>query len=89
MIALVADALHRVAGGPHSLVDVEEGCYCRRIATEDGTVDGPQSPYWSSIGGVYDPKEWGVADPTLCTLTASDLIDDLRTHGIRLVKDDE
>lgn len=63
----LADALHTSDGG-------EFDCYCRRIATSDGTKDGLQDDNWSRDGNIYDPAEWGATDPPLCELTAATVV---------------
>ena len=68
----LADALHD-SDGSYSAI-IEFACYCRRIATSDGTKDGPQDDNWSHDGNIYDPAEWGVADPPLCEQTAARVV---------------
>lgn len=68
----LADALHD-SDGSYSAIG-EFDCYCRRIATEDGTKDGPQDDNWSGDGKPYDPEEWGVSEPPLCERTAAAIV---------------
>jgi len=77
IVELVADVLHRVARGPHSLVDVEDLCYCRRVGTVDGTLNGSLEASFT--------EEWGFTDPPICPLTASDFVIALRERGVVLV----
>lgn len=68
----LADALHEADGVSSAIAEFE--CYCRRIATEDGTKDGPQHDNWDHTGKPYDPADWGVADPPLCEQTAAAIV---------------
>ena len=76
---MTADVLMlAIADGLHHAEDLvgETLCWCRRIATTDGTVDGPIDPGWSS-DGEYDPKEWGTTAerPTQCEKASMSIIE--------------
>jgi hypothetical protein len=79
-VVALADVLHYVEDSP-----AIEGimCWCRRIATTDGTHDGPQDDNWNTIGDVYDPKAWGstAERPTACEQSAKEILDLLKERA--------
>lgn len=70
----LADALHDSAGLMITSI-IEFNCYCRRIATSDGTKDGPQDENWDHTGEPYDPAHWNATDPPLCEKTAAGIVE--------------
>lgn len=68
----LADALHAVDNVVSAII--EFNCYCRRIATSDGTRDGPQDENWSHDGEDYNQSNWGVTEPPQCEQTAADIV---------------
>lgn len=74
MIGLLADALHQTE------VFDEPSCYCRRIATADGTLDGPLNP--SPSAGYTE--DWGFTEPA-CEELAATIYAALAERGVKLV----
>jgi hypothetical protein len=70
----LADVLHEESG---NLAIEGIMCWCRRIATADGTHDGLQDKNWTTKGEPYNPSEWGESAerPTYCEQTAKLLLE--------------